>query len=53
MQNYFEFLMKQLLSCGTNCNQTKESVTEYIEEKQITIEKFFAACFERESRSRK
>ena len=38
MQNYFEFLMKQLLSCGTNCNQTKESVTEYIEEKQIKLE---------------
>lgn len=38
MQNYFEFLMKQLLSCGKNYNQTKESVTEDIEEKQIKLE---------------
>ena len=38
MRNYFEFLMKQLLSCGKNYNQTKESVTEDIEEKQIKLE---------------
>lgn len=38
MQNYFEFLMKQLLSYIKNCNQTKEFVTEYIEKKQIKLE---------------
>lgn len=38
MQNYFEFLMKQLLSYIKNCNQTKESVDEDIDGKQVKLE---------------
>ena len=37
MRDYFEFLMKQLLSYNKNCNQT-ETVFEEIEEKQVKLE---------------
>ena len=36
MRDYFEFLMKQLLSYSKNCNQT-ETVFEEIEEKQVKL----------------
>ena len=38
MRNYFEFLMKELLTCSKNYNQTKEPVVEEIEEKQVKLE---------------
>ena len=38
MRNYFEVLMKELLTCSKNYNQTKEPVVEEIEEKQVKLE---------------
>lgn len=38
MRNYFEFLMKQFLTCGRSCNPNNNPVFDKIEEKQVKLE---------------
>ena len=38
MRNYFEFLMKQFLTCGRSCNPNNTPVFDKIEEKQVKLE---------------
>ena len=38
MRNYFEFLMKQLISCSKNCEKKHEADFDEIEENQVKLE---------------